>query len=373
MMMYAYAMFQGGFVSWFLFYSVVPLIMYAFVIGIFPLKTIKLKRIFPGEPKQAGQSLQVTIEINKSFFPLFYLIIEEQFSEKLNSQLANKSSAKAIFFPLFKRNMTYTYTLPSLPRGEHTFSGVIVKTGDLFGFIQKQVEYDLEQTLLVYPRIETINWKFSSRGVSGNTFLSKNRVQDVSTVVGIRDYVPGDRLTWIDWKTTAKRNKLVTKQFEQRVTEETLLFLDDSKDSYTATDLDLFEKVVTVTASLVSVIERSGHPFVIAGFSKMKHGVDERNGHHVYKMLAKVEAKRETSFAEFVKSVLIHDQKRVRVVFISAYVSDELLKLLNRLASQHIHVDFYYVMRDINNELPILRQIQATGAVVHTVLKKKGE
>lgn len=370
-MMYAYAMFQGGFVSWFLFYSVVPLIIYAFVIGLFPLKTIKVKRILPAEPKQAGQPLQVTIEIKKSFFPLFYLIVEDRLSAKLKGQLSNRSDAKAIFFPLFKRNMTFSYTIPSLPRGEHTLSTIIIKTGDLFGFIQKQVEHDVEQTLLVYPQIETLNWQPSSRGVSGDRLLIKNNQQDVSTVVGIRDYVPGDRLTWIDWKTTAKRNKLVTKQFEQRVTEKTLLFLNDSKASYKMSEQDLFEKAVTVTASLVSAIERSGHPFVMPGYSELKHGALDQSRHRYYTMLAKVEAMREASFAEFVKSVLVRYEKGFRVVFVSAHVSNELLKLLNLLASQNIHVDFYYVMSDKNKGLTVVRQLQATGVTVHAITKQK--
>lgn len=80
--LYAYAMFQGGFVSWFLFYSVVPLIVYAFLIGLFPLRSLKVKRIFPVETKQAGDTLLVTIEVKKPLFPLFYLIVNDQLPKK---------------------------------------------------------------------------------------------------------------------------------------------------------------------------------------------------------------------------------------------------------------------------------------------------
>lgn len=357
--MYAYAMFQGGFVSWFLFYSVVPLIVYAFLISLFPLRTIKVKRKLSTDANQAGQPLQVTIEITKSFFPLFYLIVEDRMSRKLKHELRHEAGGKAIFFPLFKRKLTYTYTIPSLPRGEHTFTSTIMKTGDLFGFIQKQVEHDAQQSLVVYPKIETVHWQSSSRGVTGDASLSKRGQQDVSTVVGIRDYIPGDRLTWIDWKTTAKKNKLVTKQFEHRVTEQTLLFLDDTKQQ---TDVGLFEKAVTVTASLVAAIERNGHPFVMPGFT---------DGHkHYYESLAKVEATREIPFAEFVKSIIVrYPQKGFRVVLVFTYVSEELIKLLNLLASQKIEVDVYYVTRDDS----VRKLLQATGATVHTIKERKGE
>ncbi|UTW70466.1 DUF58 domain-containing protein [Anaerobacillus sp. HL2] len=40
-------------------------------------------------------------------------------------------------------------------------------------------------------------------------------MDDITSVAGSREYVPGDRLTSIDWKVTARVNKLMTKEFEK--------------------------------------------------------------------------------------------------------------------------------------------------------------
>lgn len=367
-MMYAYAMFQGGFVSWFLFYSVAPLIAFAFVIGLFPLKTIKVKRIVFVEPRQAGQPLQVTIEGKKSFFPLFYLIVEDQLPMKLKRQLPHRSSAKAIFFPLFKRSFSFTYTIPSLPRGEHEFSSILIKTGDLFGFIQKQAVQTVDQKILVYPQIEAIQWQAHSRA-RDDARIAKTGLLDASAVVGVRDYVSGDRLAWIDWKSTAKRNKLMTKQFEQRAVERTLLFLDNSKASYRSAGSALFEKAVSVAASLVSAFERSGQPFVMPFDSEI--GMDERKPFSYSKRLAKIEADREESFVDAVKRFLVRCEKNSRVVLVSAHASDEMIQLMTLLAKQNIHVDFYCVTAGGQASLQMIQRLQTTGAGVHLIVAEK--
>lgn len=367
--MYAYAMFQGGFVSWFLLYSVAPLILYAFIIGFFPLKTIKVKRVLSVERPFANQSLQVTLEIKKPYFPLFYLIVEDQLSTKLQHSLTDKASSKAIFFPLFKRNLTFTYDVASLPRGEHHFYRVLVKTGDLFGFIQKQAEIVHEEKLTVYPNIEKFDWKSLRFKASGSYMFSKMGHDDMSEVVGIRDYIPSDRLSWIDWKATAKQNQLVTKVFEKREVERKMLIFDDSKLSYQHRSLDLFEQVVSVTASLIAEMERKNSlytlPFLIE--IERNHSIPQGNW---LEGLAKVEATREIPFSEYVKFIV--DQfatKSSRLSIVTAHLSEELVLLLKKLASQHFKIDCFVIGARVSDVAPL----QSQHIAVHLIPSRKGE
>lgn len=362
--LYAYAMFQGGFVSWFLFYSVVPLVVYAFLIGLFPLRSLKVKRIFPVETKQAGDTLLVTIEVKKPLFPLFYLIVNDQLPKKMKQQMPNQTVGKALFFPLFKRKLTYTYALSSLPRGEHQFQHVIVKTGDLFGFIHKQVEHSVEQSLIVYPKVERINWQPMKRGSSNRTAFAQQRQHDVSSIVGIRDYIPGDRMSWIDWKSTAKRNQVVTKQFEERILEHILLFLDDSKQNDTS-DPELFEKAVTMTASLIATFERKGYPFVMPVYASENREQHRSARHHYYSILAKVERDRDEAFADVVKRYFLRFQKSNRLIFVLTNVTHEFLQLIRVLVKQNFEVECVYVMRPQDE---LVRELKAIGAIVHAVI-----
>ncbi len=374
--MFAYAMFQGGFVSWFLFYSVVPLIVYAIIIGFFPLRTMKLKRLLPNDAQHAGQSLKVTIEIKKSFFPLFYLIVEDKLALKLTNNLSSPTDAKAIFFPLFKRQLTYTYELSSVPRGKHSFSHIVLKTGDLFGFIQKEAVCEVEDTLFVYPRIEQVGWNSSNWGSGNGRASAAESKQDVATVVGIREYIAGDRLSWIDWKTTAKRNQLVTKQFEQESNNKTLLFLDNSVASYEETDDDLFEKAVTVTASLVFAIFQSGGKLVVAFGGKDFQLIEENHNdkQHLYYQLGMVEAIHEEPFAHQIQRVIENESRGYRIVLVTANISDDLLHLFANLRQRSVRVDLFYVVRykETMVEANKLKVLRSTGAKVHEIIVKEG-
>lgn len=317
----------------------------------------------------ANQSLQVTLEITKPYFPLFYLIVEDQISTKLQNSLTDKASSKAIFFPLFKRNLTFTYDVDSLPRGEHHFYRVNVKTGDLFGFIQKQAEIVHEETLTVYPNIEKFDWKSLRFNASGSYMFSKMGNDDMSEVVGIREYIPGDRLSWIDWKATAKQNQLVTKVFEQREVERTMIIFDDSKSSYEHRSHDLFEQVVSVTASLIAEMERKNSLYTLPFLIEIERNHSFHQGNWL-EALAIVEASREIPFSEYVKFTV--DQfatKSSRLSIITAHISEELVLLLKKLASQQFIVDCFLIGARVSDVVPF----QSHNIAVHLIPSRKGE
>ena len=68
-------------------------------------------------------------------------------------------------------------------------------------------------------------------------------------VVGIREYQPGDRYSWINWKASARRNEMITKEFEQRQSNEVFIVMDCVTDHH-------FETIVSFTASLGRTILR---------------------------------------------------------------------------------------------------------------------
>ena len=45
-------------------------------------------------------------------------------------------------------------------------------------------------------------------------------------ISGVREYQSGDQLSWINWKATAKVNKMMTNEFEEQKRERLCLILD---------------------------------------------------------------------------------------------------------------------------------------------------
>ncbi|WP_368297797.1 DUF58 domain-containing protein [Cytobacillus firmus] len=249
---FSYAMFQGGFVSWFLFYSFVPFALYALGLSFYSLNGIKVERNLPKTEYNAGEQAVITLRISReSAFPLLYLVIEDEMSEQLLH--ARKSNeAKRFLFPGFQKEMSIQYKINSLPRGEHFFASVRFKTGDLLGLIEKERQAPAESRMIVYPAYEEMIYKPMAHHYDQGMTASKERVQrDTSMAIGIREYQPGDRFSWINWKASAKRNDIMTKEFEQRQSHDVYILMDCAPDSR-------FEAIVSFTASIVRAILRKG-------------------------------------------------------------------------------------------------------------------
>lgn len=365
--MFAYAMFQGGFVSWFLFYSVVPLLIFAFATALYPLKSIQVKREPTSPTFSAGEVLEMKISIKKTFFPLFYLIVKDQ----LPDELRKESDAKAIFFPFFSRHMSFTYEIDYLPRGEHRFSDIRLSIGDPFGFVQKKALVATEvQTIVVYPRIHYIDWQPAAINSTGAAKQAHVNGIEGDTVAGIRDYALGDRLSWLDWKASAKRNKWMSKQFEQQKDEEVLLFLDNSRLSYDNESTNVFERAVQLTASLLNAAIRhrgkAGLPLMEEDQLERTKSGYERSA-SLYYLLAKVKAEHPKPFSELVAGYVSQYPLSGHYVFITANLSKDLFKQLDRLALMKRRVELFFVANIAERKEDAVRRLRQLGVTVHII------
>lgn len=69
---FVYAMLQGGFVSWFLFYSAIPIGLYSLLLPFYALRNAEVKRITNQAEYVAGELFLSTITIKEIFlFPYF--------------------------------------------------------------------------------------------------------------------------------------------------------------------------------------------------------------------------------------------------------------------------------------------------------------
>ncbi|WP_067725168.1 DUF58 domain-containing protein [Oceanobacillus damuensis] len=241
--LFSYAMFQGGFVSWFLFFSFSPIFLYQIGFLMYSLKKWNVSRDISHPIIEAGGSVSATIKLERSFpFPLYYCIIEEVFpgslmkvdSGKEKYQYINQPnkinverSIKKMIFPLFRRSMNFTYSIQQVPRGEHRLQAVRIRAGDIFGFVIKEHLFEVSDEIIAYPnkRILKIAEKFNSfeQGSVASNSLSPN---NTNVTAGIREYAPGDRFSWIDWKQTARKNEVMIKEFEKEKSTDVLLVHD---------------------------------------------------------------------------------------------------------------------------------------------------
>ncbi|WP_059174264.1 DUF58 domain-containing protein [Bacillus sp. FJAT-27445] len=285
---FCYAMFQGGFVSWFLFYSFLPFAAYSLAVAFYSVQDgIEVERQLPKQEFVAGEPLKVhTIMKRERAFPLFYLLAEEKLSDSLMNAVPMEKT-KALLFPGFSKEVTFDYTIDELPRGEHTFHTIKLKTGDLLGLIEKEKGTDSENKILVYPAYTEMLYRPFENHYDQGAAASRERVQrDTTMATGVRDYQPGDRFSWINWKASAKRNEIMTKEFEQRQSHDVLIVMDCSPERR-------FEAIVSFTASIARAILKKGAQAGLLTVSKERASFPIRGGEaqlqQIFYHLAKIQ------------------------------------------------------------------------------------
>ncbi|CAM5197555.1 hypothetical protein LSPH26S_02183 [Lysinibacillus sphaericus] len=98
---FCYAMFQGGFVSWFVFFTVSPFLLYAFIFQLVREEIYSVERKIDPSHVESGQSVQVTISVErKTRFPFAYMLMEELVGSEMlvQSKVQEKDAIKFVGF-----------------------------------------------------------------------------------------------------------------------------------------------------------------------------------------------------------------------------------------------------------------------------------
>lgn len=376
---FAYAMFQGGFVSWFVFYSFLPIMIYTLAIVFYSLNDIKIERFIEKDELYADEPLEAKIKLTRRLrFPLFYLVIEDHAPENMLKRHGhlNKETTKGLLSLGFQRSISFEYIINGMPRGEYSFQQITVKTGDIFGFVQKQKTFKVEQNVLVYPKIvPPRKWLPMDLSQGGRHRSKKHFEYDLTSISSIRDYTPGDRLSWLDWKATARVNKLVTKQFEFPLNKDIVVILDRTSGSNDENVND-FERAVSLAASLSDRALRTGSSVGFGSLGKETTWVTMHDQayqkwvilHHLAS--AEQDGLMDASYAfnKYVKQL----SQQTTIVFITTQVNERSILLFNDLISRGLAIElFYSIENPSERDHHLLQKLRAMGVYIHMIKDDK--
>lgn len=327
---FSYAMFQGGFVSWFLFYSVMTVLVFTILIAIYPFQVKRVERIVNKEVLQAGEELTVTVTIYKrALQPFFFVRVQDV----IPSNLGGYNEAGSLFFFSFQRRLIFSYTVYDVQRGSHTFEGLTLIFGDLFGLFERTSTLKCETTVTVYPRFR----KLKSMPDGGNPqqlegLRIRKSIEEDRSLAGVRQYVPGDRLTSIDWKQSARSSHLMTKEFESYQGEGIVVAFDSYCKQTTRTK---FEHSVELAASLMCTFsEKHSSPLVAVRFHHwMTISVTERSIGQGLLLLAKVRPQKETTK---IVDAIYRDWQGMHVYFVCSELNDQVVKACKTIVEQDV-------------------------------------
>lgn len=267
-LMFYFAMVQGGFISWFLFYTFLPVVLYLSLLIFYPSRWITVVRTFKNREQFAGDTLQLRIDLSRKAVLPFFLI---NVREIMEAESDIPQDARYPTIPVWTgRNVSITGQIPSIGRGVYTLTAVQLVLGDPFGFFQKKFTLPCRDTLTVYPIIRPLG--FSGLKLSGLTHSSFSGDSDIFQFSGLRDYQPSDRLSWMDWKASARKNELVARQFEPEADRHAVVFLITRKED----PIPVFERAVSFAASLVVALLSDGFTVQLLVGGSPVHKLDLR-------------------------------------------------------------------------------------------------
>ena len=162
------------------------------------------------------------------------------------------------------QRVTWRYRVRCRVRGYHRIGPARLRSGDMFGLTSAEQHVTNVEYLLVYPRIVDLRqmmnlWERPLGASRGHRFIQ----DDPSRFVGLRDYLPSDPLKRIDWKATARHNKLESRVFEPAATRYMLIALNarTGDAAWQGSNRRLFERAVTVAASVAEHACREDYTF----------------------------------------------------------------------------------------------------------------
>lgn len=159
----------------------------------------------------------------------------------------------------------YNYCLTAQKRGYYQIPALKLYSRDIWGLFNREKTIEHNQHIIVYPRLlplEEVSMKaadFSGLQQDKRPFLF-----DPIMFAGLRDYTPDMPTRLIHWKASAYQDRLLAKIIEPSASLQVLIAIDAQSFIYPDSDEVLFEKALSVAATLAVWADSHKIPFGLA-------------------------------------------------------------------------------------------------------------
>lgn len=196
------------------------------------LRWVHLSRLTRSRYAQAGGTFEERFTVrNTSIVPKLWLEVRDF------SSLSTHHASRVITNLGSRAQETWRVNTVCSQRGQYQLGPLRLNTSDPFGLFPMQ--RDLPQTgmLVVYPTTVEISYFALPIGVLPGGDALRRRTHYITTnASGVRDYAPGDSYSRIHWRSTARRDRLIVKEFE----------LDPLADIWIVPDMSMLAHVEAV-------------------------------------------------------------------------------------------------------------------------------
>lgn len=160
-----------------------------------------------------------------------------------------------------RREVTVHYRFVPLRRGELRLGPVTLERRDPWGLFIRRATTSAVQRVLVHPRVLPVDVTMAGNRIGQEGGSADRDVLGSNQFSTLREYVIGDELRQIHWRSSARVGKLMVKQLVDNPLPRALVVLDTDIRSY-ARPQD-FEEAVDAAASIATAVVEAGLPVAI--------------------------------------------------------------------------------------------------------------
>lgn len=119
-------------------------------------------------------------------------------------------------------------SVPGLQRGRHQVTQFRLRGSDPLGLFHFARTISVDLSFLIFPRVFTVHSRLHRSGDSQRQpgRMELRRSGPSPEFFGVREYQPGDDLRWVHWPATARRGKLIIREFEATIQGSNVLCVD---------------------------------------------------------------------------------------------------------------------------------------------------
>ncbi|MGB0388673.1 MAG: DUF58 domain-containing protein [Ardenticatenaceae bacterium] len=132
-----------------------------------------------------------------------------------------------------KRTRSWNVKTNARYRGRYRLGPMSVVSGDPFGIFTSKRDFSASSSITIYPATYKLPAFLPPIGrLTGGERKLRRTHNTTPNFSGVREYVPGDALNRIHWRSTARTGRLIVKEFEEDPTGDIWIVLDMHRDTY---------------------------------------------------------------------------------------------------------------------------------------------
>jgi len=189
-------------------------------------KGLRGERLLPDRFSNSDENL-VSIQLYNGYeFPIEVGIVDE-----LPVQFQMRDFFRILKIKGKDRN-TFQYTVRPVDRGEYIFGNLNCFATSVIGLIRKRYTFNKEQMVKVYPsfiQMKKYDFLAIDNRLSHIGLKKIRRIGHTMEFEQIKEYVTGDDVRTVNWKSTAKRGQLMVNQYQDEKMQPIYSIIDSSR------------------------------------------------------------------------------------------------------------------------------------------------